>query len=170
MEQQENLQWVNADPYHIGELTFKYTMQSYDRVNILHDYGTGENFTMVEVHTVTVIEENPGITVTELAKATNRTKSAVSQVVSRLEKRGMVQKTRPRDNGKKALLFVTPKGRELSIAHRAYDVKNVLCWHNKLKETFTDEELDVFYRVMAARLALSPIQDEDDADSEDFEE
>ena len=40
----------------------------------LHDYGTGELYTSAEVHMITRIEENPGITATRIAEITNRTK------------------------------------------------------------------------------------------------
>ncbi|WP_260399874.1 helix-turn-helix domain-containing protein [Peribacillus simplex] len=45
---------------------------------------------MVEVHTLTVIEENPGITVTEVALEWNRTKGPVSQIITKLEKRSLI--------------------------------------------------------------------------------
>ncbi|WP_076982523.1 MarR family transcriptional regulator [Bacillus siamensis] len=45
---------------------------------------------MVEVHTLSVIEENPGITVTEAALKRNRTRGAVSQIISKLEKRDLI--------------------------------------------------------------------------------
>ncbi|WP_076983037.1 MarR family transcriptional regulator [Bacillus siamensis] len=45
---------------------------------------------MVEVHTLTVTEENPGITVTEAALKRNRTRGAVSQIISKLEKRDLI--------------------------------------------------------------------------------
>lgn len=48
------------------------------------DYGVGEKLTMLEVHYLTDIYDNPGITVTEIAKIWNRSKSAISQTVRKL--------------------------------------------------------------------------------------
>ena len=40
----------------------------YISTKIPQDYGTGEEYTSVEVHTLKHIADNPGITVTELAR------------------------------------------------------------------------------------------------------
>lgn len=91
----------------------------------LHDYGTGELYTSTEVHMVTRIEENPGITATKIAEATNRTKSAVSQMLSKLEAKGLIYREKDPNNGKQHFLYVTPKGRHLSTCHKAYDEANM---------------------------------------------
>ena len=39
----------------------------YISTKVPQDYGTGEEYTSVEVHTLKHIADNPGITVTELA-------------------------------------------------------------------------------------------------------
>lgn len=89
------------------------------------DYGTGELYTPAEVHIVTRIEVNPGTTVTQIAEATLRTKSAVSQMVTKLENKGLIRREKDPGNAKQQLLYVTPKGLELSKCHRAYDEKNI---------------------------------------------
>ena len=40
----------------------------YISTKVPQDYGTGEEYTSVEVHTLKHIADNPGITVTELAR------------------------------------------------------------------------------------------------------
>ena len=45
--------------------------------------GVGPEINMVEVHTLTMISDTPGITVSELSKMWNRTKGAVSQNVAK---------------------------------------------------------------------------------------
>ena len=52
------------------------------------DYGTGVEYSSAEVHTVVQIAAQPGITVTEIARVTSRSKSAVSQITTRLEQKG----------------------------------------------------------------------------------
>lgn len=91
----------------------------------LHDYGTGELYTSTEVHIVTRIEENPGITASQIAQYSCRTKSAVSQMVSKLEAKELIYREKDPNNGKQQLLYVTPKGRHLSLCHKAYDEKNL---------------------------------------------
>lgn len=90
-----------------------------------NDYGTGELYTSVEAHTVTHIEDHPGITVTQIAKDTFRTKSAVSQIVSKLEAKGLLRRERDPKNARQQLLYVTEKGLKLSRCHKIYDEKHV---------------------------------------------
>lgn len=99
----------------------RYEQVGLDYHKELHDYGTGELYTPTEVHMVTRIEENPGITAAKIAEETYRTKSAVSQMLSKLEGKGLIYKEKDPRNGKQQLLYVTPKGRHLSLCHKAYD-------------------------------------------------
>ena len=71
-----------------ASIIYKFVTTYSDYIKKPHDYGTGEIISMVEVHILTIIEENPGITVTEVALGWNRTKGAISQTISKLEKRG----------------------------------------------------------------------------------
>ncbi len=48
------------------------------------DYGTDDLLYRSEVHTLEVIEKNPGINVTGIAKALDLTKGAVSQTIRKL--------------------------------------------------------------------------------------
>ena len=47
---------------------YQFVMRYNDYILSVHDYGEGIPMTMIEVHTLTYIEEHPGVTVTELAK------------------------------------------------------------------------------------------------------
>ena len=55
----------------------------YISTKVPHDYGTGEVYTSVEVHTLKHIADHHGITVTELARDYGKTKGAVSQILKR---------------------------------------------------------------------------------------
>lgn len=111
--------------FELAELNYRYLQISHDISKEPIDYGTGELYTPAEVHIVTRVELNPGITVTQIAEATLRTKSAVSQMVTKLEKKGLLRREKDPANGKQQLLYVTPKGLQLSRCHRAYDEQNV---------------------------------------------
>lgn len=131
-----------------ANIIYKFVMMYSDYIKTARDYGTGEIINMVEVHTLTAIEENPGITVTEVALMWNRTKGAISQTVAKLEKRGLIVRKKEGGNAKNAHLYVTDRGEILSKAHRAYDIKE-LTWADKtLHDNFTTQEIDAFYKVM----------------------
>ena len=105
----------------LTDFSDRYDQIGTDYRKALHDYGTGELYTPTEVHMVTRIEENPGITAVKIAEDTFRTKSAVSQMLSKLEGKGLIYKEKDPGNGKQQLLYVTAKGRHLSLCHKAYD-------------------------------------------------
>ena len=92
--------------------------------NTATDYGTGEKFNPVEVHTLSHIAEHPGISVTEIARDWAKTKGAVSQMIRKLESRGMIYKKKMVGNDKVMCLYVTKKGSELDKMHRMYDIRN----------------------------------------------
>ena len=64
---------------------------------------------MVEVHTLTIIEENPGITVTEVTLEWNHTKGAVSQTITKLENRGLIVRNKAENNAKKYIYMLLKK-------------------------------------------------------------
>lgn len=144
--------WLSKDLYKVSELLFNYTMRFNDFKETLKDYGDGEQYTVIEVHTVTQIEECPGITITELAEITHRSKSAVSQIVTKLEKRGLVIRTKHISDAKKSLIFVTPKGREVSINHKNYDTIRVEKFLNESLKSFSTDETEIFFKVMKHHL------------------
>jgi DNA-binding MarR family transcriptional regulator len=130
-----------------------------DYIKTARDYGTGEIINMVEVHTLTLIEENPGITVTEVALEWNRTKGAVSQIITKLEKRDLIIRKKEAGNAKNVHLYVTDKGKLLSIAHKDYDIKELTRADKTLRNSFTTEEINVFYKVMQKYTELLDMRD-----------
>ena len=64
---------------------------------------------MVEVHTLTIMEENPGIIVTEVALEWNHTKGAVSQTITKLENRGLIVRNKAENNAKKYIYMLLKK-------------------------------------------------------------
>jgi len=114
------------------------------------DYGNGQLITMTEVHTLTLIEDNPGLTVSDLAKWWRLTKSAISQTIKKLEARGLVYKVRDENNAKILHLYATEEGVQLSTAHKLFDNMDIMQTSNDLLRTCTAEEIDIFYKVIDA--------------------
>ena len=111
--------------YQLADIADHYQQVAQNYYKELHDYGTGELYTSTEVHMISKIEENPGITAAKIAECTYRTKSAVSQMLAKLEAKGLIYKEKDPSNGKQQFLYVTPKGKHLSLCHKAYDEKNI---------------------------------------------
>lgn len=137
-----------------ANILYKFVIMYSDFMKIAHDYGTGEIVNMVEIHTLAAIAENPGVTVTEVAQMWNRTKGAVSQNVAKLEKRGLIERKKENGNAKNVHLYITKKGKMLDLAHKKYDL-NEYVWVDKiLRNDFTDEEVNVFYKIMQRYIEL----------------
>ncbi len=80
-------------------------------------YGTDEQLFEAEIHMIKSIKENEGIHVTGLAQLLEVTKGAVSQIVMRLEKKGMVIKDKDPSNQSRLALRLTPKGETAYVNH-----------------------------------------------------
>lgn len=127
---------------------YKFVMFYYNYIISKHDYGNGELISMIEAHTITFIEENPGTTVSELAIYWNKTKGAISQTVSKLIEKGYILRQKSENNAKTFNLFVTDKGLKLSKAHKLYDTIDIAKTLDQLLETCTPEEIDSFFKVI----------------------
>ena len=115
--------------------------------SIRRDYGSGEKFTMIEIHVLTEIYDNSGITVTELAEKWCRTSSAISQTVRKLMKWGLINRVGNENNGKIYHLTITEKGKELASMHKKYDNLDIVKTKKKLLKKFTIEELIAFDKI-----------------------
>lgn len=120
----------------------------YTSTKVPHDYGTGEDYTHLEVHTLKHIAENSGITVTELAKNFGKTKGAVSQLLKKIENKGLIYRQVDLDNDSRLNLFLTEKGKELNECHRQYDQAKCGETMDLVREKCSDQEITVAFHVM----------------------
>ena len=139
---------------HKADVIYKFALLYNDFISEKNDYGTGESVTMVEVHTLTTIEEYPGITISELAESCNRTKGAISQIASKLKGKGLIKKSQINGNEKNVHLFATEKGITLSQKHKTYDSREVSKTIDLLLEKYTIQEIDAFFKVAEGYIKL----------------
>lgn len=112
------------------------------------DYGMGEAVSMAEAHVLKDIEEHPGITITKLAKEWKRTKGAISQTVTKLEAKRLVEKKKSEKNSRIQLLYVTEKGEKFCKVHRIYDENDMLEIIRKVEKYHSKEEIETYFAVM----------------------
>ncbi|CAM3332905.1 MarR family winged helix-turn-helix transcriptional regulator [Vagococcus fessus] len=127
---------------------YQFVMLYYNYIISKHDYGTGDLVSMIEAHTITYIEENPGTTVSELAVYWKKTKGAISQTVTKLVEKGFVKKEQSPDSAKTYLLYVTEEGFKLSKAHKMYDIIDIAKTLDQLLETCSVDEIESFFKVI----------------------
>ncbi len=80
-------------------------------------FGVPELLHGSEIHMVMHIGDNPGMHVSELARIAGVTRGAVSQLVSKLEKKGLVTKKGDPENSLKTVPVLTNKGKVAYYAH-----------------------------------------------------
>jgi len=103
-----------------------------------------------------MIFEQEGVTVSELAENTNKSRSAITQTVNKLEKKDLVRKERNPEYHKKINLFTTDIGRETCLFHSDLDHTN----YEKTLESLEDfsieefERLGKLYRVISDHIKL----------------
>ena len=113
------------------------------------DYGTGDLLTHAEVHALAEVGAEPGVT------RTCRTKGAMSQLLAKLEAKGLLER---RAAGKNVSLFLTQHGLAVTRAHAAYDLRELEKALHTLEMQFSPQEIAGFYRVLRAKTALMRTQ------------
>lgn len=93
-------------------------------------YGTDQDLHNAEIHMIKAIFENKDIHVTALAEMLGVTKGAISQVLLKLQKKGMIIKEPDSKNLSRLLLNVTDKGKIAYLTHEKM--------HKEFNNTFYD--------------------------------
>ena len=83
-------------------------------------FGVDELLHPSEIHMVMLIGDNPGVHGAELARVAGVTRGAISQIVAKLEKKGLVQKVEAPENSLKKVPVLTNKGKVAYYAHEQY--------------------------------------------------
>ncbi|MBN2135725.1 MAG: MarR family transcriptional regulator [Acidobacteria bacterium] len=88
--------------------------ESMKRMAAIHDtpedFGTGVLLYRTEIHTIQAIGHNEGINLTDLAALMKVTKGAMSQMVTKLHKKGLILKQGTQGNAKEINLYLTELG------------------------------------------------------------
>ena len=136
-----------------ASMLYEFVILYYNYIYAEHTYDN-VNCNMMEIHTLTYIDDHPGVTSTELTKIWHKSKGAISQTVKKLIGAGYVEKQYKDGNKKTAFLYVTEKGKKLSGIHKAYDVADITRTTAHLVETCSEEDLAAFYRVIRQYIKL----------------
>ncbi|MBN1968584.1 MAG: winged helix-turn-helix transcriptional regulator [Candidatus Delongbacteria bacterium] len=84
------------------------------------DYGTGELLYLTEIHLLHAIGKMDEPYITKLAETMGVTKGAISQTLSKLEKKGYVEKCKDPSNNSRLLVKLTNKGKIAYYGHEHY--------------------------------------------------
>ena len=128
---------------------FRFYQASHAYQGLLRDYaGSGVMIGQAEAHLLTEIADNPGVTTTQLAGRWRKTTAAISQTVTKLENKGMVERRRAGENALHVLLYPTQSGTIMSDAHKNFDIHSVHTTLEWMRDSCTEEEIRSFFKVL----------------------
>lgn len=125
-----------------------------DYLGLHRDYGDGQQRSMVEMHVLAIICDEPGLTVGDVARAWGCTKGAASQNITKLEKKELLVRTKFLSNGREVHLYPTKLGQHVAELHKEYDKRTENAVGEKLMGSCTLEELVAFNKVLGAYCAV----------------
>lgn len=123
----------------LGDALEKYTQIS----KLPFDFGVGIPIFPSEIHTVAALCQQESMSITELAKSSGVSKAAMSQLVSRLEKKGLVYRETAPDNQSKQQVRPTKLGRKAQEGHMNYHMEHDRDFFSYIA-TLPDAEYKVF--------------------------
>lgn len=84
-------------------------------------YGTDDLLYTSEADMIDLIGKNEPISATDIARIQNITKSAVSKTITKLRKKELVKRITDKDDNRKMILGLTPKGQIIYDFHKDID-------------------------------------------------
>lgn len=108
-------------------------------------YASDDSLYMREVHFVVALGSKEHPTMGEMAESLNVTPGAVTQMVTRLEKKGYVLRSKSSRDKRQTTIALTEKGRQLWRSHLDYDRQEHMSVSERLAG-FSDDELEKIIR------------------------
>jgi DNA-binding MarR family transcriptional regulator len=119
-------------------------------------YGIEEELYISEAHVIQAIGDCPEQGLIELADRTHRTKSAMSMMIRKLSKKGLVSKIRTEADNRKVALTLTEKGKIVYDYHQKLDAVNYRSIYKRMcqSEDISLENLRIANRVLMSLIEI----------------
>ena len=102
----------------------------------------------VELQILRIVEESPGLKITDIAQSRERTLSSASRKVDRLVEKGLLQKRKLPGNKKNICLYLTSQGQEVVRNYYKCDREKLAAEAEKLLEKHTIEQIEEFFEII----------------------
>lgn len=129
------------------DLMFRF-VNLYEKYMSTFDRTAEPQVTIVERHILVSINDDHGITNTELAAMLGRTPGAITQIIVKLEQKGLVERVKHKRNAKVVHLYPTPQGVKIAISYKAQEIICMRKMMAQLESLHTEDELDAFWSVL----------------------
>lgn len=121
---------------------FEFTSVSGVNQNIPRTYGTDDILYMAEVHLLRDIQNEGETTITQLANSHRKSKSSMTQLVNKLEQKGLITKEKV-VGSRNVMVKATEKGKYVTKFHNELD----LFEYSKILTLLPDFSEDEFERI-----------------------
>jgi Transcriptional regulators len=119
----------------LSRLLFQ-TLLYFERIHKeIRKFGTDTELHGAELNMISAIEENEGIHIIGLANVLGITRSAASQTLKRLSRKGIIEKRVDPENLSRRIIALSPKGKTVYRTHRALHKEFEICVRDCLKDT-----------------------------------
>ncbi|WP_142505684.1 MarR family winged helix-turn-helix transcriptional regulator [Melghirimyces algeriensis] len=127
---------MNHGSHSIGRLIFQ--LQRLERNP--RTFGEAGTLTPSEIHAVDAIGEDGNVLMSQLAERLGVTKGAITQVIRRLEKKGIVFRGEHPEDSRAVLISLTDRGKTAYQAH----LKLHQQFYQQLQEQLSPHEITIF--------------------------
>jgi DNA-binding MarR family transcriptional regulator len=107
--------------------------------------SAANTYSMTELETISLLFRNPSLLPTELAASARITTQSMSQILSKLEKEGIVLRTPSEEDKRKVYISLTDAGKKL-VEQAKYDRDEWLT--NTIRNRLTEEEKELLTQVL----------------------
>ncbi|GHI01131.1 MarR family winged helix-turn-helix transcriptional regulator [Neobacillus kokaensis] len=132
--------------YELMETLYEISRKISSYESIPRKYGTDDDLFMVEAHTINLIGNHQHTNTSELARLTNKTKGAISQMVDKLIKKDLAVKYKNPTNQREVIIELTEKGKKVYNFHKELDQDEYSQLLNKLGQ-FTAEDFSTYLKI-----------------------
>ncbi len=119
-----------------------------------HQYGETEVLYMREAHFIMTVGPESGKIMSDVATALAVTHGAVSQIATRLEKKGYILRQKSDEDRRQTVVMLTEKGKAFYQQHLEYDSEKYAQLDQRFLSHFSDEELRLIleYEAVMAKI------------------
>ena len=129
------------------DLMFRF-VNLYEKYMGTFDRAGDYPLTIVERHILININENHGITNTELATMLGRTPGAITQIIVKLEQKNLVERVKHKSNAKAVHIFPTPQGVTSAITYKSHEIICMRRMMAQLETLHSKEDIQTFWQVL----------------------
>jgi len=113
--------------------------------SLLHDYN-GVILFQAESQIIKAVGNKPGITASELSRIFNKTKSACSQLIRKLKKKGWIRQEINETNNREYKLYLTDEGKVIYVNHQQFE-KSCYARTFQMLNEFSEEDMSIYIKV-----------------------